>query len=121
MIAGDYARWEQHAQAAVALAEAAHDSTQLLQALADLATVRLFRGHGMQHALMTRALALESRAGETAIDQRPTMELCLQLVVADEFDQARRQLQAEDGRVLGRTRTLAGVATGGRRDLGRFF
>jgi DNA-binding CsgD family transcriptional regulator len=99
-IAGDYARWEQHAQAAVALAEAAHDSTQLLQALADLATVRMFRGHGVEHALMTRALALESRAGETVIDQRPTMERCLQLVVADEFDQARRLLQAEAARAL---------------------
>ena len=74
-LAGDYAGWEQHAQAAVALAEAAHDSAQLLQALADLATVRMFRGHGVQHELMTRALALESSAGETAIDKRPTMEL----------------------------------------------
>jgi DNA-binding CsgD family transcriptional regulator len=99
-IAGDYALWEQHAQAAVALAEAAHDSAQLLQALADLATVRLFRGHGMQHVLMARALALESQAGEVAIENRPTHELGLQLLLADEFDQARRLLQAEDERAL---------------------
>jgi DNA-binding CsgD family transcriptional regulator len=98
--AGDYAGWERHAKAAVELAEAAHDSAQLLQALADLATVRMFRGHGVQHELMTRALALESSAGETAIDKRPTMEHCLQLMVADEFDQARRLLQAEAERAL---------------------
>jgi DNA-binding CsgD family transcriptional regulator len=99
-MAGDYALWEQHAQAAVALAEAAHDSAQLLQALADLATVRMFRGHGVQHELMARALALESSAGETAIENPPTHELGLQLLYTDEFDQARRLLQAEDERAL---------------------
>ena len=92
-IGGDYAGWERHAQAAVALAEAADDSEQLLQALADLGTVRMFRGHGLQHELMTRALALESSAGEVAIENRPTHELGLQLLLADEFDQARRLLQ----------------------------
>jgi DNA-binding CsgD family transcriptional regulator len=97
---GDYAGWERHAQAAVALAEAARDSAQLRQALADLATVRMFRGHGVQHELMTRALALESRAGETAIENRPTHELGLQLLHTDEFDQARRLLQAEAERAL---------------------
>jgi DNA-binding CsgD family transcriptional regulator len=99
-IAGDYAGWERHAQAAVALAEAAHDHAQLLQAFADLATVGMYRGHGLQQELMTRALALESRAGETAIGNRPTHELGLQLLLTDEFDQARRLLQAEAARAL---------------------
>jgi hypothetical protein len=45
----------------VALAEAADESAQLLQALAELGTVRMFRGHGVQHELMARTLALESR------------------------------------------------------------
>jgi DNA-binding CsgD family transcriptional regulator len=61
----------------------------------------MFRGHGAQHALMTRALALESSVGETAIDNRPTHELGLQLLLTDEFDQARRLLQAEATRALG--------------------
>jgi DNA-binding CsgD family transcriptional regulator len=99
-MAGDYARWEQHAQAAVELAEAAHDSAQLQQALADLATVRLFRGLGVQHELIARALAMESSAGEVAIGNRPTHELGLQLLYTDEFDQARQLLQAEDERAL---------------------
>jgi DNA-binding CsgD family transcriptional regulator len=99
-IAGDYAGWEQHTQAAVELAEAARDSAQLLQALADLGTVRMYRGHGVQHALMTRALALESSAGEVAIENPPTHELGLQLLHTDELDQARRLLQAEDERAL---------------------
>jgi hypothetical protein len=71
-VAGDYAAWEQHAQAAVVLAEAADDIAQLVQALAELGTVRMFRGHGVQHELMARALALESSAGEVAIEQSPT-------------------------------------------------
>jgi DNA-binding CsgD family transcriptional regulator len=99
-IAGDYAAWERHAQAAVALAEAADDSAQLLQALADLGTVRMFRGQGLQHGLMARALTLESSAGEAAIENRPTHELGLQLLLTDEFDQARRLLQAEAARAL---------------------
>jgi DNA-binding CsgD family transcriptional regulator len=99
-IAGDYAAWERHAQAAVALAEAADESAQLLQALAELGTVRVFRGHGVQHELMARALALESSAGEVAIDKRPTLELGMQLLFTDEFDQARHLLQAEAARAL---------------------
>jgi DNA-binding CsgD family transcriptional regulator len=99
-MAGDYECWERQAQAAVALAEAAHDSAQLRQALADLATVRMFRGHGVQHELMARALALESSAGEVAIENRPTHELGLQLLYTDEFDQARQLLRAEDERAL---------------------
>jgi DNA-binding CsgD family transcriptional regulator len=99
-IAGDYAAWERHAQAAVELAEAADDSAQLLQALAELGTVRMFRGHGVQHELMARALALESSAGEVAIDKRPTLELGMQLLFTDEFDQARPLLQAEAARAL---------------------
>jgi DNA-binding CsgD family transcriptional regulator len=99
-IAGDYAAWERHAQAAVELAEAADDRVELLQALADLGTVRMFRGHGLQHELMARALTLESSAGEVAIENRPTHELGLQLLLTDEFDQARRLLQAEAARAL---------------------
>jgi hypothetical protein len=87
-VAGDYAAWEQHAQAAVELAEAADDIAQLVQALAELGTVRMFRGHGVQHELMARALALESSAGEVAIEQSPTLELGMQLLYNDEFDQA---------------------------------
>jgi DNA-binding CsgD family transcriptional regulator len=99
-VAGDYAAWEQHAQAAVALAEAADDVAQLVQALAELGTVRMFRGHGVQHELMARALALESSAGEVAIEQSPTLELGMQLLYSDEFDQARHLLQAEAARAL---------------------
>jgi DNA-binding CsgD family transcriptional regulator len=99
-VAGDYAAWEQHAQAAVALAEAADDGAQLVQALAELGTVRMFRGHGVQHELMARALALESSAGEVAIEQSPTLELGMQLLYADEFDQARRLLRAQAARAL---------------------
>jgi tetratricopeptide (TPR) repeat protein len=99
-IAGDYAAWEQHAQAAVALAEAADDITQLVQALAELGTVRMFRGGGVQHELMARVLALESSVGELAIEQTPTLELGMQLLFTDEFDQARHLLQAEATRAL---------------------
>jgi hypothetical protein len=49
---------------------------------------------------MARALALESSAGEVAIENPPTHELGLQLLLADDFDQARRLLQAEDERAL---------------------
>jgi tetratricopeptide (TPR) repeat protein len=98
--AGDFAGWERHAQAAVALAEAANDSAQLVQALAELGTVRMFRGHGVQHELVARALALESSAGEVAIEKSPKLELGMQLLFADEFDQARRLLQAEAARAL---------------------
>jgi len=63
-LGGDFAGWERHAQAAVELAEAVGDSAQLLQALAELGTVRMFRGHGVQRELMARALALASSAGE---------------------------------------------------------
>ena len=84
----------------MALAEAADDSAQLLQALAELGTVRMFRGHGVQHELMARALALESSAGEVAIEQRPTLELGMQLLYTDEFDQARPLLQAAAARAL---------------------
>jgi hypothetical protein len=52
----------------------------------------MFRGHGVQHELMERALALESSAGEVAFDDRPTFGFGLQLLFADEFDQARRLL-----------------------------
>ena len=99
-VAGDYAAWEQHAQAAVELAEAADDIAQLVQALAELGTVRMFRGHGVQHELMARALALESSAGEVAIEHSPTLELGMQLLYNDEFDQARPLLQAEAARAL---------------------
>jgi DNA-binding CsgD family transcriptional regulator len=99
-VVGDFAAWERHAQAAVALAEAADDVAQLVQALAELGTVRMFRGHGVQKELMARALALESSAGEVAIEQRPKLELGLQLLLTDEFDQARRLLQAEAARAL---------------------
>jgi DNA-binding CsgD family transcriptional regulator len=99
-VAGDYAAWEQHAQAAVALAEAADDVAQLVQALAELGTVRMFRGHGVQHELMARALALESSADEVAIEQSPKLELGMQLLYSDEFDQARHLLQAEAARAL---------------------
>jgi tetratricopeptide (TPR) repeat protein len=97
--AGNYAAWERHAQAAVELAEAADDIAQLPQALAALGTVRMFRGRGVQHELMARALALES-AGEVAIEQRPTLDLGMQLLFTDEFDQARHLLQAEAARAL---------------------
>jgi DNA-binding CsgD family transcriptional regulator len=99
-IAGDFAARERHAQAAVALAEAAGDSQQLARALAELGSVRMFRGRGVQHELMTRALALESSAGSVAIDNSPTLELGMQLLFADEFDQARHLLQAEAARTL---------------------
>ena len=99
-IAGDYAVWERHAQAAVTLAEAADDIAQLLQALAELGTVRMFRGHGVQHELMARALALESSAGEVTIERSPTFQLGMQLLFTDELDQARHQLQAEAARAL---------------------
>ncbi len=56
-VAGDYVVWERHAQAAVALAEAAGDIAQLVQALAELGTVRMFLGGGVQYELMARALA----------------------------------------------------------------
>jgi len=98
--AGDLAAWERHAQAAVALAEAADDSAELLQALAELGTVRTFRGGGVQQELIARALALESSAGEIAIAQRPTLELGLQLLLTDELDQARRLLQTDAARAL---------------------
>ena len=81
-LAGDFAGWERHAQAAVELAEAVGGSAQLLQALAELGTVRMFRGHGVQRELMARALALASSAGEVAIEQRPTLELGMQLLYA---------------------------------------
>jgi hypothetical protein len=99
-VAGDYAAWERHAQGAVALAEAAGDIAQLLQALTELGTVRVFRGYGVQQELMARALALESSAGEVAIDKRPTLELGLQLLFTDEFDQARRLLEGGAARAL---------------------
>jgi DNA-binding CsgD family transcriptional regulator len=99
-VAGDYAAWERHAQAAVALAEAADDIAQLLQALAELGTVRAFRGHGVQHELMARALALESSAGDVPIDKSPRLELGMQLLYTDEFDQARHLLQTEAARAL---------------------
>jgi DNA-binding CsgD family transcriptional regulator len=99
-LGGDFAGWERHAQAAVALAEAGGDGAQLLQALAELGTVRMFRGHGVQRELMARALALASSAGGVAIVQRATLELGMQLLYADEFDQARRLLQAEAVRAL---------------------
>jgi DNA-binding CsgD family transcriptional regulator len=99
-LGGDFAGWERHAQAAVELAEAGGDGAQLLQALTQLGTVRMFRGHGVQHELMARALALASSAGEVAIEQRSTLELGMQLLYADEFDQARRLLQAEAVRAL---------------------
>jgi hypothetical protein len=99
-IAGDYAAWERHAQAAVTLAEAANDIAQLLQALAELGTVRMFRGHGVQHELMARALALESSAGEVTIERSPTLQLGMQLLFTDELDQARHPLQAEAARAL---------------------
>jgi DNA-binding CsgD family transcriptional regulator len=99
-VAGDYAVWEQHAQAAVELAEAADDIAQLVQALAELGTVRMFHGLGVQHELMARALALESSAGEVVIEQSPTRELGRQLLYNDEFDQARHLLQAEAARAL---------------------
>jgi DNA-binding CsgD family transcriptional regulator len=98
--AGDFAGWERHAEAAVSLAEAADDSAQLVQALAELGTVRMFRGHGVQHELTARALALASLVGETAIEKSPMLELGMQLLFADEFDQARRLLQAEAARAL---------------------
>jgi DNA-binding CsgD family transcriptional regulator len=98
--AGDFAGWERHAEAAVALAEAADDIPQLVQALAELGTVRMFRGHGVQHELMARALALASLISETAIEQSPMLELGMQLLFADEFDQARHLLQAEAARAL---------------------
>jgi DNA-binding CsgD family transcriptional regulator len=60
----------------------------------------MFRGHGVQHELMARALALESSVGEVDIENRPTHELGLQLLLTDEFDQARRLLQAEAARTL---------------------
>jgi DNA-binding CsgD family transcriptional regulator len=101
-VAGDFAAWERHAQAAVALAEAADDSAQLVQALAELGRVRMFRGHGVQQELLTRALALESSAGEAAIEHRPTLELGRQLLFADELDQARPLLQAEAAHALER-------------------
>jgi DNA-binding CsgD family transcriptional regulator len=101
-IAGDFAAWERHAQAAVALAEAAGDTEQHVRALADLSTVRMFRGRGVQHELMARALALESSAGEVAIEEGPAAQLGMQLLFADEFDQARHLLQGEAARALQR-------------------
>jgi DNA-binding CsgD family transcriptional regulator len=98
--AGDFAGWERHAEAAVALAEAADDIAQLVQALAELGTVRMFRGHGVQHELTARALALASLIGETAIEKSPMLELGMQLLYTDEFDQARHLLQAEGARAL---------------------
>jgi len=99
-IAGDYAGWERHAQAAVALAEAADDIAQLVQALAELSTVRMFRGHGVQHELMARALALESSAGEVTIERSPMLQLGMQLLFTEELDRARYALQAEAARAL---------------------
>jgi hypothetical protein len=99
-IAGDFAAWEQHAQAAVALAEAAGDIAQLVQALAELGSVRMFRGHGVQHELMARVVALESSAGELVTERTPALELGMQLLFTDEFDQARQLLRAEAARAL---------------------
>jgi DNA-binding CsgD family transcriptional regulator len=98
--AGDYALWERRAQAAVALAEAAGDIAQLVQALAELGTIRMLRGRGVQHELMARALTLESSAGGVAIEDSPTAQLGVQLLFADEFDQARRLLEGEAARAL---------------------
>jgi DNA-binding CsgD family transcriptional regulator len=99
-VAGDYALWERRAQAAVALAEAAGDTEQRVHALAELGTIRMFRGRGVQHELMARALTLESSAGGVAIEDSPTAQLGQQLLFADEFDQARRLLQGEAARAL---------------------
>ncbi len=101
-IASDLTAWERHTQAAVALAEAAGDPERLSRALANLGTVRMLRGRGVQHELMARALALESSAGEVAIEESPTFEFGMQLLFADEFDQARHLLQGEAARALQR-------------------
>jgi hypothetical protein len=45
-----------------------------------------------------QALALESSAGEVAIEQSPKLELGMRMLFAEEFDQARPLLQAEAAR-----------------------
>ncbi len=100
--AGDFAAWERHTQAAVSLAEAAGDNEQRFRALAGLGTTRMLRGRGVQHELMARALALESAAGEVAIEESPASLLGMQLLFADEFDHARHLLQGEGARALQR-------------------
>lgn len=57
-IGGHAEKWERHAQASVEEARAAGEPNLLADALSELATARIVRGHGLQRQLMEEALRL---------------------------------------------------------------
>jgi DNA-binding CsgD family transcriptional regulator len=85
---------ERRARQAVGLAEATGDERTLAHALGKLASILLFRGHGLQHDLFQRAVALEERTGPVRIqeDGGPSIIYAEALVEAGEHRAARERL-----------------------------
>lgn len=92
-VAGDLVSAEAHAVRALELAERSSDAGTLAVALADHAFIWALRGHGVDHALLTRALELESSADPSRILGRPSWLLSLVLAWKGELASARRRLE----------------------------
>src|SRR5439155_8112882 len=82
-----------HARAALDLSTELGEPSLLARALATMADLEFVLGHGMSSNLMNRALALEERAQDLWLDERPSTVLALQLVCVGHLDEARTRLE----------------------------
>jgi DNA-binding CsgD family transcriptional regulator len=84
---------EAHAQAAVELGEHLSDASRLAEALTARAVAQFYLGRGLPMTLMEPALALEEATAHLPVSRQPRWPLGALLMLADELDLARVNLE----------------------------
>ena len=97
---GSFVEGRAAAHRALAAAEELDDGTLLASALAATAATDLLLGHGLDEAVLARALALEDLDRPSAIERRPSMLAGYALIHTDQLDRARTVLQSLRGRLI---------------------
>jgi DNA-binding CsgD family transcriptional regulator len=97
-----FAEADAAARRALRLAERVGDDALLSSALAASAVAAQILGHGLDHARLERALALEDRQESGPLERRPSMLAGYGLLQAEELDGARRILEDLRSRLIAR-------------------